>query len=425
MGGVTDIPLSLEQAFLGMCLASSEARKDLAAISADDFIEPRHALLAATMRAMARDGKPIDFATVGADLASRNELIRMPGASTTYLYRLYSQAPPAVMSHAYADMLRNAARVRGHRAAAQRLVDHLSADDADENLEVIMREFHRSIADIPGLLDDADPDARLLSALMGQPDRPTDWLVPGLLSRGERVVITGREGIAKSVLLRQLSVAVACGVHPWTGLPVAAPSTVLHVDVENSASQIRRGYRMAARAVTGTDYQRHITIHVRPEGIDLLGRDSGWFAKVADDCHPDLIVVGPAYKMMRGDPQRDTDVLAMLAVIDEIRVRHDAAVIIEHHSPHAMDGTHRTVRPYGSSVWLRWPEVGFGVRRDESIPAEQQRPRPEYLECVEWRGSREPRDWPARICYGSDREFPWVPTDGGYRPSHPALHSVA
>nr|DAN96755.1 MAG TPA: replisome organizer [Caudoviricetes sp.] len=36
---------------------------------------------------------------------------------------------------------------------------------------------------------------------------------------------------------------------------------------------------------------------------------------------------------------------------------------LEHHSPHAAPGmTQRSVRPIGSSLWLRWPEFGMGIR---------------------------------------------------------------
>jgi ATPase subunit of ABC transporter with duplicated ATPase domains len=62
-------------------------------------------------------------------------------------------------------------------------------------------------ADI-GLLD--------LDAFLAEPDPEYDWLIPGLLERGDRVIVTGQEGKGKSTLLRQIGVQVAAGIHPFT-----------------------------------------------------------------------------------------------------------------------------------------------------------------------------------------------------------------
>jgi replicative DNA helicase len=128
---------------------------------------------------------------------------------------------------------------------------------------------------------------------------------------------------------------------------------------------------------------------------------------------------------MRGDPKEDRDVQNLLDVIDRVRVQHKAAVIIETHAPHGQ-AHGRDMRPYGSSVWLRWPEIGFGLQRNSDVPQEQQQRRPEQLESVDWRGAREERAWPTEIRYGSDREPPWVPEQGAdaYNPKAPLDYQI-
>ncbi len=42
-----------------------------------------------------------------------------------------------------------------------------------------------------------------------------DWLVPNLLERKDRLIVTGGEGSGKSYLLRQMAVMMASGMHPF------------------------------------------------------------------------------------------------------------------------------------------------------------------------------------------------------------------
>jgi replicative DNA helicase len=198
---------------------------------------------------------------------------------------------------------------------------------------------------------------------------------------------------------------------------------VLHIDTENSRRQTRRNYRWIGAGMPrnlAEGWRSRIDLHMRTEGVNLAGRDRAWFHQVAAACSPDLIVLGPAYKVMTGlDPNKDVDVLSLFSAIDEVRTRHDAAVLIEAHSPHGSDGMVRTVRPFGSSVWLRWPEVGFGLRIDEQQERDTREAlkalghrigsnRPQHLKVISWRGQREDRDWPGGLTWGPDGGLPWV-----------------
>lgn len=429
MDDIEDQPLTPEQSVIGAALAGPDAHEAILALGDGDFTDSRNAMIAAVIRDMIRDRRGIDPGTVAAEMSARGQTSRLPGGSL-YLHRLYGKAPVPMMAMDYARMVRATARVRQHADLARDMADKLGMEQAAEGLDELLAWQRRRQSEIPGDLIDADPESHALEALMAEPDKPTDWLVPGLLERGERVVLTGHEGHGKSVLLRQIATCLAAGVHPWTGRTTGMrPCRVLHVDAENSRRQIRNGYRMVERIMAGVPqgWSRNITIHVRPDGIDLPGRDAGWLHQIAAECSPDVIVIGPAYKLMLGDPQRDRDVLALLGVLDEVRVRHDAALLIEHHSPHGDEqfGS-RTVRPYGSSVWRRWPEVGIGLRvhRDEAEDeirreAEERtgRPqRPDHLDMAAWRPAREDRDWPAQIWWGAVGTLPWVASPD-YQPS--------
>lgn len=57
----------------------------------------------------------------------------------------------------------------------------------------------------------------------------------------------------------------------------------------------------------------------------------------------------------------------------------------------------REMRPYGSSLFLRWPEIGIGLKPD----GEQG-----DLWVGRWRGDRLENNWPDKLVRG--QIWPWV-----------------
>src|SRR6478609_6866220 len=244
------------------------------------------------------------------------------------------------------------------------------AADSTEDLGEALARHASDLAAIPAPFDVTAATSHSLEDLLNEADEKEEWVIPGLIERGERIVVTGSEGLGKSTVIKQIAASVAAGVDPWTQERVSRDGfRVLHIDTENSRRQTRRNYRWIGSGIprnAADGWRTRINLHIRTEGVNLAGRDRAWFHQVAAQCSPDLIVLGPAYKVMTGlDPNKDVDVLSLFSAIDEVRTRHDSAVLIEAHSPHGSDGMVRTVRPFGSSVWLRWPEVGLGFRVDD------------------------------------------------------------
>ncbi|SNR47874.1 Winged helix-turn-helix DNA-binding [Haloechinothrix alba] len=223
----------------------------------------------------------------------------------------------------------------------------------------------------------------------GLPDY--DWTVPGLLERADRLIVTGTEGCGKSTLLRQIAVQCASGIHPFSDQRYE-PLRVLIVDLENSRRQVHRAVA-PLRKSAGSDYGGGMLLHVRPQGLDVLtGTDATWLGDAVDRAKPDVIITGPIYKLAGGDPLDERTARAATAVLDDLRVRYECAVILEAHTPYAGNGFKRAERPYGASLWSRWPE--FGIYLDGQTG-----------HLRHWRGPRDERAWPFVLKYGTT--WPW------------------
>lgn len=240
---------------------------------------------------------------------------------------------------------------------------------------------------------DHEPPALLeLDAFLAQDMPEYDWLVPGLLERGDRLIVTGAEGGGKSTLLRQLGVQLASGVHPFGGEKFD-PVRVLLLDLENSERHVHRELR-PLRVAAGKHYAGGLVLHVRSQGIDLLNvGDTAWLGQLAAAARPDVLITGPVYKLAGGDPTEEGTARAVAAMLDRLRVQHGCAVVLEAHTPYASHGGKRPERPYGASLWSRWPEFGLYLDKDSGA-------------LRHWRGARDEREWPSVLERGGD--WPWI-----------------
>lgn len=275
----------------------------------------------------------------------------------------------------------------------------------------------QAIAAVPEPLDQEATEIPTITELFGKEfsNRP---LVPDLVFRADRIVITGAEGLSKSTACTQWAATLAAGLHPWTGESFGPGMRVLLVDTENNEQQTQHRYRWVGQRIEAVGgavgWSDRIHHQIRPEGLDLVGRDRAWFSKLVGKVSPDLIVLGPAYKLMgAAKTNDDAAVLAFFAVLDEIRIKHDTALMIEAHSGHAKEGDERSLRPFGSSVWMRWPEVGIGLRRNAELDTGEKVAK--VVDVVPWRGFRRgDTNWPDRLLRGRDHQLPWVPFHEDY-----------
>jgi hypothetical protein len=414
--------VAAEQSLLGCVLTAPEtAGPVLSRVPADAWWHNRHKAVAAVLAEMLTRGAAIDPTTVLSALQARGAQVDGP-----YLLTLVERA--WLPSHAgdYADRV---VELFARRQLASHLVNIRQKLDID--WETGAGEFSASAAvheleNVIALTESATsasnrPTPGTLSELLDG-ETTYDWLVPGLLERMERWILTGTEGTGKSVLIAQFVCCLAAGLHPFTGEPLQSGSLrVLVLDCENPKPASRRRYRWMVQLISQLrdshmlapfDWPKHqMHVDLRPGGVDLLSPgDASWLEHAVASTAPDVLAIGPLYRLHRSNPNDEQAARDLVATLDGIRERYGVAIITEAHAGHAEDAGHnRKVRPSGSSLWLRWPEFGYGLRRSKKDPGNEH---PELVDVVAWRGSREERQWPRELQHS--HLLPWMPANGDY-----------
>jgi replicative DNA helicase len=241
---------------------------------------------------------------------------------------------------------------------------------------------------------------------------PAAWVIPGVMRQGWRAMLVATEGVGKSVIARQMALASSQGIHPFALKPIR-PIVSLIVDCENPDDAISDGLSMVVDplriktiGVGGYEEGRAWLWH-EPQGINLrVRRWRNQFEAILREVRPELVCLGPLYKVYRVERGESDEQAAgeVQAILDDLRTRYRFALFIEHHAPKKSGGS-RDMNPYGSSLWLRWPEFGLALN-----------PLPEGTRDVDFRldrfrGNRVAAAWPDRLSKSRSPgtgSLPWV-----------------
>jgi hypothetical protein len=230
-----------------------------------------------------------------------------------------------------------------------------------------------------------------------------DWVIPGLLEKSERVMVVAAEGVGKTMLARQVAICSAAGLHPFT-FQKMEPIRTLTIDLENPERIIRRtSHSIMAQAMRKSGARR-VDAHLlsKPAGLDLCdSRDRMYIESVIERVQPQLICMGPMYKSYVDSGTRTSEALAVEVAkyLDMIRDVYGCALWLEHHAPLGTSMSSRDLRPFGSSVWSRWPEFGIALTPDPTNLAGY------VYDVGHFRGARDKRPWPTKLARGTDLPF--------------------
>lgn len=385
-----------ENALIGATILDPDSiRRILEVTTPGDFHDVRLGQIFEIAVAMHSRGEPIDLVTL-TDQATSAGIHDAPRLAADAL----TQTPTAANAGHYARIVANDAIRRRMTIAGTRIAQLGQSEGDPGELMTAARQEWATLTERRNTTLQAAPLAQILEG-----KTEYDWLIPGLLERKDRLVLTGGEGAGKTTLVRQIILAAAAGLDPFTRRGIA-PCRALVVDAENSETQWRRKAgliaRIAARRGSADPTQTvHITCVPR---INLTNeRDLSAVHNLIDQHTPDIVAIGPLYKLVPRAITSDDDAAPLIDALDSIRAR-DVALVMEAHAGHATDGAgERELRPRGSAALLGWPEFGMGLRITKDDPSQ--------ADLVRWRGERDERHWPTRLRRGDPGGWPWTPAE--------------
>ena len=368
-----------------------------AAVRIEDF-DGQYRAVAEAIHGLRLSKTPITVLSVIDEMTRRGTIARVGGPAE--VHRIagfgFGSADYSV------QIIARTARLRRLDVTALRMHQDATTNDADPAL-VAQRALEELQAVVDGIDAEGDVTTPTLGEFLADEDDDPDWVIPGLIERGDRLVLTGSEGLGKSVLFRQLAVGAAAGIHPFHHGNIA-PQRVLYVDVENGVGQLRRALRaLAIQAGRRTQSaEQGMFLECVPSGLDLTRpEDESWLVSRVAALQPAMLVIGPIYRLHAKNPNDEEPARAVTRVLDRCRAAANCALILEAHAGHGTDGGgQRNVRPAGTSLWLRWPEFGYGLRPAKDFTEENR-----LVDFVPWRGDRSERDWPKQLRKGGD--WPW------------------
>lgn len=398
---MADVPphdIGAERALLGALLLDRSVVDEVMGLcSAADFYVPKHQLLYSMISDMHANGEPVDPVTLSANLRAVDQLDLFGGsigiiellADGGVMSNVKAYAQRIVKCAAYRKLIFLTNQVRDAAFAQEGepgdLADMISASAVDI--------ASSDVVEIPN-------DLWTVDSFLDRPisDRP-QWVIPGLLRVGWRTMVVAQEGVGKTVLFRQLGIAAAQGVHPLRFTEME-PCRTLIVDLENpddSIIDVCSPIRTQTLSVTADYDPDRAWLWHRPGGINLRSRrDRSELDAVICHVRPTLVCLGPIYKAYRVEARESDEQAAseVMAVFDDLRTRYGFALLLEHHAPKGSGGT-RDLMPYGSSLWLRWPEIGLKLEATEEGN--------DLMTVGRWRGDRLENEWPDLL----ERSRPW------------------
>ncbi len=388
-----------EQALLGCLMQSQDAVRWASEwMTASDFHVPSHAHAFAAIDDLWHDGGRVDPVTVAARMRQKGTWVE---TTSSTLLSFVVNAPATSSLQRYGEIVQRHSLARQGMTLAMGAVEDLQ--DVTKDPAVIVESLRSNLGTIDSPIAVRDPGDLTLEQLRAKPieDR-SPWVVPGLMRRDWRAMLVGVEGSGKSIILRQIAVCAAHGMHPFAMSDMLGVRTLL-VDLENPEDHVQEWVDRIATFCErhGRTVDGRMAIWHRSGGIDLRRRsDRAEFEDVLRRRRPDLVCLGPLYKAYHRTSQESDEQVAseVQDVLDDLRTRHGFGLVLEHHAPKSQGGV-RDLLPFGSSLWLRWGELRLSlVPEHKGFPVMS-------MELKPFSGMRVENSWPHRLTRG--RTVPW------------------
>jgi replicative DNA helicase len=356
-----------EEAYIGALLLDPYKCLDsMAMLMPEDFYRPLHGQIFSVIREITSHGIYADYVTVQNELRGRGVEVGLDALSSL---QIDTPGIHGVIGWAQIILERSDARRTLH-ALSDALQDIQGGSDPYEISASLSKELSTL-----GTPADRKPEGTTLEYLESLGDTTSRVVIPGLLREDWRTIVVGAEGSSKSTILRTIAIATAQGRHPLWFSTKIPPMRVLVVDLENPIEAITETGSKLKNYIQRMEPDLYdpsrLSIWRRPGGINLrTQRDRADLQREIINHQPNLVVMGPIYKMYSRNSSESYEESTedIQRILDDLRTKYGFALLLEHHAPKPSAGQKRDMTPFGSSLWLRWPEVGASLYADKSDP---------------------------------------------------------
>ena len=392
--------LAAESSLLGaMLLTPSAALVGVESCNVEDFYSPPHAVIFGAIQRLVGRGASVDAITVSAEMGSPD--------SVNKLIKLSMDVP-------HQDYASDYAKIVITHSASRRLMRHfgegiqLAQDGADP---YILAEGTEKFVTTIGTIKNTEPESLTIQELSLRAEELAPVVIPGMMHQDFRTIVVAEEGAGKSLMLRTIAMSAAQGFHPFSHQEIP-PIRALVIDLENPAQAILQtaepfDRHLQMRNPSGYDSER-FRVWRQPGGIEIRKlSDRAELQREIAFHRPDLVCIGPIYKMYRRNANESYEDSAdeAMGVLDDLRTKYGFALIMEHHAAKGKQGEKRDLSPMGSQRWMAWPEIGISLYKDVSDPT--------VLNVKRYRGDRLAGvSWPDKIV----RDKAWL-LDGVWTPA--------
>lgn len=418
-GRIPPHDLAAEESLLGAVFLSRDALRTAIEmrLATGEFYKPSHQHIWEAVLALTGDRAPVDVVTVGERLRAVDLLDDIGGLPK--LLDLQATTPAISNIGRYIRVVQETAARRRIISALADLSERAYDESAGDDVAQIVDHGRSLLGGISSGAITVPSDLMTIGEFVSQASaKPRPWVIPGIMRAMHRCIFVGGEGVGKGVLLRQIALTVASGMHPFAASKQIAPLRTLYADLENSPEVVKHQVELAVPAIEAYGDWRHdlAFILAREGGLNLRTRQGqaeleGAIAR----CEPSLVVIGPVYKAFRRGPKESYEEAALAAqqFLDDLRVRYEFSLLLEMHAPKGSGGQ-REMDPKGAQEWMAWPEFGKALVRESKMrraDGTEQRLPYRSVRLANFREDRVPAGWPTHLLgrdeNGGDRQLPY------------------
>lgn len=199
---------------------------------------------------------------------------------------------------------------------------------------------------------------------------PPDWLVQGLWTHGEKIIVAGETATFKSWIITDLLLHLCAGIE-WLGFKIPVKRKGLYVDEEMSLKLMTRRLRRLAMGA-GIDLTTLEMEFMNQQGVKMSSMGSQLLIKTFESFNPDVIVFDTLLQVFEGDVNDNSMAATFWSRIKPMIDQGNRTVIVTHHMTKPGDpslpqraGKHRTL---GAGYIVGGADAQISLMRKDSSP---------------------------------------------------------